>query len=43
MQGALKAVWGIPYVSVGFFLSFKKHNFNAYRFSKVSSRPDCIF
>ena len=32
----------IPYVSVAFFLSLK-HNFIAYRSSKVSSRTDCIF
>ena len=37
-----KAVWGIPYVSVAFFPSLK-HNFIAYRSSKVSSRPDCIY
>ena len=42
MQGAPKAVWVIPYVSVAFFPSFKQ-NFIAYRSSKVSSRPDCIF
>ena len=39
MQGALKAVWSIPYVSVAFFPSLKQ-NFIAYRYSKVS---DCIF
>ena len=38
----LKAVWRIPYVSVAFFSSLK-HNFIAYRSSKVSSHPDCIF
>ena len=42
MQDAPKAVWSIPYVSVAFFPSLK-HNFIAYRSSKVSSRPDCIF
>ena len=40
MQDGPKAVWSIPYVSVAFFL---KQNFIAYRSSKVSSRPDCIF
>ena len=42
MQDSSKAVWSIPYVSVAFFPSLK-HNFIAYRSSKVSSRPDCIF
>ena len=43
MQDAPKAVWSIPYVvSVAFFPSLR-HNFIAYRSSKVSSRPDCIF
>ena len=42
MQDAPKAVWSIPYVSVAFFSSLK-HNFIAYRLSKVSSHPDCIF
>ena len=43
MQDRGKAVWSIPYVSVAFFPSLK-HNFIAYRSSKVSSsRPDCIF
>ena len=42
MQDAPKAAWSIPYVSVAFFPSLK-HNFIAYRSSKVSSRPDCIF
>ena len=42
MQDAPKAVWSIPYVSVAFYPSLK-HNFIAYRSSKVSSRPDCIF
>ena len=37
-----KAVWSIPFVSVAFFPSLKQ-NFIAYRSSKVSSRPDCIF
>ena len=41
MQDAPKAVWSIPYVSVAFFPSLK-HNFIAYRSSKVSSRPNCI-
>ena len=34
MQDAPKAVWRIPYVSVAFFSSLK-HNFIAYRSSKV--------
>ena len=42
MQDAPKAAWSIPYVSVTFFPSLK-HNFIAYRSSKVSSYPDCIF
>ena len=42
MHDAPKAVWSIPYVSVTFFPSLK-HNFTAYRSSKVSSRPDFIF
>ena len=42
MQDGTKAVWSIPYVSVAFFTSLKQ-NFIAYRSSKVSSRPDCIF
>ena len=37
-----KAVWSIPYVSVEFFPSLKQ-NLIAYRSSKVSLRPDCIF
>ena len=37
-----KTVLSIPYVSVAFFSSLKQ-NFIAYSFSKVSSRPDCIF
>ena len=42
MQDGWKAVWSIPYVSVAFFPSLKQ-NFIAYRSSKVSSHPDCIF
>ena len=42
MQDGWKAVWSIPYVSVAFFPSLKQ-NYIAYRSSKVSSRPDCIF
>ena len=42
MQDAPKAVWSTPYVSVAFFPSLKQ-NFIAYRSSKMSSRPDCIF
>ena len=42
MQDGRKAVWSIPYVSQAFFPSLK-HSFIAYRSSKVSSRPDCIF
>ena len=42
MQDGRKAVWSIPYVSVSFFPSLKQ-NFIAYRSSKVSSHPDCIF
>ena len=42
MQDGQKAVWSITYVSVAFFPSLKQ-NFIAYRSSKVSSRPDCIF
>ena len=42
MQDGRKEVWSIPYVSLAFFPSLK-HNFIAYRSSKVSSRPDCIF
>ena len=41
-QDGQKAVWSIPYVSVAFFPSLK-YNFIAYRSSKVSSHPDCIF
>ena len=42
MQDGRKAVWSIPYVSLASFPSLKQ-NFIAYRSSKVSSRPDCIF
>ena len=42
MQDAPKAAWSIPYVFVAFFPSLKQ-NCIAYRSSKVSSRPDCIF
>ena len=43
MQDSPSAVWSIPYVgSVAFFPSLLQ-NFIAYRSSKVSSRPDCIF
>ena len=42
MQDGRKAVWSIPYISVAFFPSLEQ-NFIAYRFSKVSWRPDCIF
>ena len=42
LQDTRKPVWSIPYVSVAFFSSLKQ-NFIAYRSSKVSSRPDCIF
>ena len=42
MQDGRKAVWSIPYLPVAFFTSLK-HNFIAYRSSKLSSRPDCIF
>ena len=42
IQDGQKAVWSIPYVSVAFFQSLKQ-NFIAYRSSKVSSHPDCIF
>ena len=40
-EDAPKAVWSIPYVFVAFF-PISKHNFIAYRCSKVSPRPDCI-
>ena len=42
MQDGRKAAWSIPYVSVAFSPSLKQ-NFIAYRSSKVSSCPDCIF
>ena len=42
MQDAPKAVWSNPYVSEAFFSSLKQ-NFVAYRYFKVSSRPDWIF
>ena len=42
MQDGRKEVRSIPYVSVAFFKSLKQ-NFIAYRSSKVSLRPDCIF
>ena len=42
MQDGRKAVWTIPYASVAFFPSLKQ-SFIAYRSSKESSRPDCIF
>ena len=42
MQDGRKAVWSIPYISVEDFPSLKQ-NFIAYRSSRVSSRPDCIF
>ena len=42
MQYAPNAVWSIPYVFVAFFPNLKR-NFIAYRFSKVSSHPNCIF
>ena len=43
MQDALKVVWSIPYVSEAAFFPSLKQNFIAYRSSKVSRRPDCIF
>ena len=42
MQDGQKAVRSNPYVSVAFLPSLK-HNFIAYRSSKVSLRPDSIF
>ena len=42
MHDGRKALWSIPYVSLAFFPSLKQ-NFIAYRSSKVSSRPNCIF
>ena len=41
-QDGPKAVWSIPYISLAFFQSLKR-NVIAYRSSKVSSRPVCIF
>ena len=43
MQDGPKAVWSIPYVSVASFFTSLKQNFIAYRSSKMSSRPYCIF
>ena len=43
MQDTPKAVWSIPYVSVASFFPGLKQNFIAYRSSKVSSCPVCIF
>ena len=43
IQDGRKVVWSIPYVSAASFFPSLKHNFIAYRSSKVSSRPDCIF
>ena len=43
MQGGPKAVWSIPYVSMVAFFPSLKQNVIAYRSSKVSSRPECIF
>ena len=43
MQDAPKAVRSIQYVSVASFFPILKHNFIAYRSSKVSPRLDCIF
>ena len=40
MQDGWKAVWSIPYVSVASFFPSLKHNFIAFRSSKMS---DCIF
>ena len=42
MQDGRKATWSIPYVSVAFFSNLNRI-FNAYRSSKVSTRPNCIF
>ena len=42
IQDAPKAVWSISYVSMAIFPSLKQ-NVIAYRSSKVSSPPDCIF
>ena len=41
LQDGPKAVWSIPYVSVGFFPRLKQ-NFIAYCSYKVPSHPDCI-
>ena len=43
MQDGRKAIWSNPYVSVASYFPSLKQNFIAYRSSKVSSRPDCIF
>ena len=43
MQDGRKVVWNIPYVSVALFFPSLKQNCIAYRSSKVSPRPDCIF
>ena len=43
MQDGRKAVWSIPYVSMAFLFFIFFTYFIAYRSSKVSSRPDCIF
>ncbi len=43
MQDGRKAVWSIPYVSVASFFPSLKQNSIAYRSSKMSSRPHCIF
>ena len=40
---SIHAIWSILYVSVAAFFPSLKHNFIAYRSSKVSSRPNCIF
>ena len=42
MQDGQKTFWSIPYVFLVIFPSLKQ-NFIAYRSSKVSLRPDCIF
>ena len=42
MQDSRKAVLSIPYIFVSLFPS-SKYNSIAYRSSKVSSRPDCLF
>ena len=43
MQDAPKTVLSIPYVSVAAFFPSLNQNFIAYRSSKVSTHPDCIF